>query len=171
MWNLLKKNTEECGKFQDLLEQSSVTRPHAARLEEVLEDLPVSLRQHSTVCSMCREAGEDYFATRKIFKGFESRAKSGGPWFATRVMEAIAARQRELANSLSPWTAVPRFASRLAWVAAIILVAGSAWLYERPATAPSKQPSAAASQEYLFEPPAPPINQDDVLTSMAEKNP
>ena len=52
-----------------------------------------------------------------------------------------------------------------------MLLAGSAWLYERPMAAPNKAPAAAAStQEYLFEAPPPPINQDDVLISMAEKN-
>jgi len=34
----------------------------------------------------------------------------------------------------------------------------------------TKQPAAASSQEYLFEAPAPPMNQDDVLISMAERN-
>ena len=172
MWHLLKRGTEDCTKFQDLLGQTAAARSQDTRLEEMLEDLPPSLRQHVDVCGDCRDAGEDYFATREIFKGVDSRANAGGPWFAARVMKAIASRQRELAISPSPWSVVPRLASRLAWAAAIVLLAGSTWLYERPAPALQKPPSGAATnQEYLFEAPQPPLNQDDVLISMAEKNP
>ncbi|HEX4545058.1 MAG TPA: hypothetical protein VH110_01775 [Candidatus Acidoferrum sp.] len=171
MWDLLKKSTEDCTKFRDFLERSAPERPEAARLEEMLEDLPLSQRQHISVCESCREAGADYVATREIFRDVDSRAEARRPWFAARVMKAIAARQRELANSLSPWSVVPRFASRLAWAAAIVLLAGSTWLYERPAPALQKPPSGAAGQEYLFEVPQPPLNQDDVLVSMAENNP
>lgn len=170
MWDLLKKSAEDCTKFRDFLERSAAGRPQATRLEEMLGDLPPSQRQHIAVCGSCREAGEDYVATREIFKGVGSRGNVGGPWFAARVMKAIAARQRELALSLSPWSVVPRFASRLAWAVAIVLLVGSTWLYERPAPALQRQPNGAASQEYLFEAPQPPLNQDDVLISMAEKN-
>jgi hypothetical protein len=170
MWDLLKKSAEDCTKFRDFLERSAAERPQATRLEEMLEDLSLSQRQHISVCGNCREAGEDYFATREIFKSVDSRAEAGRPWFAARVMKAIAARQRQLANSLSPWSVVPRFASRLAWAAAIVLLVGSTWLYERPAPTLKKPPSGLASQEYLFEAPQPPLNQDDVLISMAEKN-
>jgi hypothetical protein len=170
MWNLRKKGTEDCTKFQDFLDRTATERPRASRLEDVLEELPLSQRQHIAVCRSCREAGEDYFETREIFKGVDSRAKEGGPWFAARVMKAIAARQRELAISPSPWSVVPRFASRLAWAAAVVLLVGSTWLYERSAPARQEPPSGAASQEYLFEAPQPPLNQDDVLISMAEKN-
>jgi hypothetical protein len=71
---------------------------------------------------------------------------------------------------MSPWSMVPRFASRLAWASAIVLLAGSTWLYQRPKQGPNIQPAAAAAQEYLFEAPSPPMNQDDVLISMAERN-
>jgi len=48
---------------------------------------------------------------------------------------------------------------------------GSTWLYERPAPAVQQSPGGAATnQEYLFEAPQAPLNQDDVLISMAEKN-
>jgi hypothetical protein len=170
MWDLLKKSTEDCTQFRDSLERSAAERPQAARLEEMLEGLSLSQRQHIAVCERCREAGEDYIATREIFKDVDRRAEAGGPWFAARVMKAIAARQRELANSLSPWSVVPRFASRLAWAAVIVLLVGSTWLYERPAPGIQKPPGGATSQEYLFEAPQPPLNQDDVLISMAEKN-
>ena len=171
MWHLLKKDSEECKKFQDLLERSATSGPQAG-LEEMLREMPSRQREHVAVCDRCRRAGEDYFETRTIFLGVDSRASAGGPWFAARVMQAIAARQRELASSPSAWSVVPRFASRLAWVTAVVLLVGTTWLYERAAPqAQQTQNGGTTSQEYLFEAPQPPLNQDDVLVSMAEKNP
>jgi hypothetical protein len=85
-------------------------------------------------------------------------------------MAAIAARERELSEVARTWLAVPKFASRLAMASGALLLVASTWLYERPYKAPAKQPAATASQEYLFESPQPPMNQDDVLVSLAEKN-
>jgi hypothetical protein len=171
MWNLLKKSRdEECGELRDLLEESAAARPEAVRVEELSEDWPSAQREHLSTCESCQEAAQDLFATREIFQGVASQTDQARPWFATRVMEAIRTRERELALPASLWSAFPRFASRLAWVSAVVLLAGSAWLYERPVAAPNKAPAAASTQEYLFEAPPPPMNQDDVLISMAEKN-
>ena len=170
MWNLLKKSDEECRELQDLLEESATARPEAVRVEELNEDWPLAQRKHLADCGSCQEAAQDVLATREIFQGVASQAEEARPWFATLVMEAIRTRERELALPASLWSAFPRFASRLAWVAAVVLLAGSAWLYERPVAAPNRAPAAASTQEYLFEAPLPPMNQDDVLISMAEKN-
>jgi hypothetical protein len=72
-----------------------------------------------------------------------------------------------LANT---WVAVPKYASRLALVSGALLLVASTWLYGRPSAVAVKQPTAVAAQEYLFEAPQAPMNQDDVLISMAEKN-
>ncbi len=170
MWNLLKKSDEECRKLQDLLEDSAAARPDAVSIEELSEAWPVAQRNHIAACGRCQEAALDLLATREIFKGVASRAGQAGPWFAAGVMGAIRARERELALPASLWGAVPRYASRLAWVTAVVLLVGSTWLYERPVAAPNKPTAAASAQEYLFEAPAQPMNQDDVLISMAEKN-
>jgi len=169
MWNLLKKSDEECRQLQDLLEESATARPEAVCIEELSGDWPLVRRKHLADCGSCQEAAQDVLATREIFQGVASQAEEARPWFATQVMEAIRTRERELALPASLWSAFPRFASRLAWVATAVLLAGSAWLYERPVATPNKTP-AASTQEYLFEAPAPPMNQDDVLISMAEKN-
>jgi hypothetical protein len=171
MWNLLKKRNEECMKLQDFMEDSAAARPEAVNVEQLSEAWPAAQRAHIAACVNCLEAAQDLLATREIFKGVASRAAQAGPWFAAGVMGAIQTRERELALPASLWSAVPRYASRLAWVTAFVLLAGSTWLYERRVAAPNKPPAAAASpQEYLFEAPAPPMNQDDVLISMAEKN-
>ena len=171
MWNLLKKNDDECGKLQDRLEDSAAVRPEAASIEALSEALSSAERTHLASCENCREVAQDLLATREIFKSVGSATELATPWFATRVMAGIAARERELAEAASTWLAVPKFASRLAMASGALLLLTSTWLYERPSTAPAKQPAAPASQEYLFEAPQPPMNQDDVLISLAEQNP
>jgi hypothetical protein len=171
MWDLLSNRKKECSRFQDLLEVAAAAHPHVESIEVILGVLPAEERAHFAACRGCGEAGQDLLATRRLFRGVASTARKAGPWFPRRVMASIAARERELALHVSPWSAVPRFASRLSWMTAIVLLAGSTWLFERPVSAPTKQASAATTQEYLFESPPPPMNQDDVLMSMAEKNP
>ena len=171
MWDLLKKNDKECSGLRDLLEESAAARPDASRVEELSEAWPSAQRAHMITCKRCQEAAGDLLAAREIFKGVASQTEMLRPWFATQVMGEIRAQERKLALGASLWNAVPRYASRLAWVSAVVLLAGSTWLYERSAAAPNKAATAVSSQEYLFEAPAQPMNQDDVLISMAEKNP
>ena len=166
MWKLLKRQNGECEHLQDLLESSAAGVPGGS-IEELVLSLPADGQAHFAECRSCREATQDLRTTRELL-GFVAPARDGGPWFARRVLSAIT--ERELAFPMSPWSMVPRFASRLAWASAIVLLAGSTWLYQRPKQGPNNQPAAAAAQEYLFEAPSPPMNQDDVLTSMAERN-
>lgn len=168
MRNLLKKSRGECERVRDLLELSVATRAEGATAEELLEALPAAERSHAHGCAECREEVRILIAVREVFEGIGSRGEVPKPWFATRVMAAISARERELA--ISPWMAVPRLAARVAWVSAIVLLAGSTLLYEKPGPTSSMQPSASASQESLFEAPAQ-VNQDDPLLSMTDNNP
>ena len=92
------------------------------------------------------------------------------PWFSTRVVAAIAARERELTEAASTWLAVPKFASRLALASAALLLLTSTWLYEKPLPAPNQQAVSLAAQESLFE-SSPPANLDDVLVPVQENNP
>ena len=169
MWNLLKKDNDECAKLRDLLEDSAAVRPEAVRIEELIEGWSTTERNHSAVCEHCRIAAQDILTTREIFKGVSSSAGQSRPWFSTRVMAAIAARERELAEAASTWLAVPKFASRLAFASAALLLLTSTWLYERPLRVPNQQAASLAAQESLFE-AAPPVNQDDVLVPAQENN-
>ena len=169
MWNLLNKSDEECRKLQDLLEEAAAARPEAVRIEELSQAWPAAQRAHVEACRSCQEAAQDLLASREIFKGVASSTETARPWFALRVMTAIAARERELSELASTWLAVPKFAARLALASGALLLVARTWLYERPTTAAAKQPAAAASQEYLFEAPQPPMNQDDVLISLEEQ--
>ena len=170
MWNLLKKNKEECSKLQDLLEDSAAVRPSAKSVEELREAFSPAERNHMAACGSCRETAQDLLATREIFKGVGSATEMAKPWFATRVMAAIVARERELAEAASTWLAVPKFASRLALASGALLLVASTWLYERPLPALNTQSSSLSAQESLFEAP-PPMNQDDMLVPVQENNP
>jgi hypothetical protein len=170
MWNLLKKSNEECRKLRDLVEESAAVLPEAVSFEELSAAWPAAQRNHIAACASCREAAHDVFATREIFKGVASYTDAAKPWFAARVMAAIAARERELAEAASTWLAVPKLASRLAMASGVLLLVASTWLYERPLPTPSQQASALAAQESLFE-ALPPANQDDVLVNVQENNP
>ncbi len=167
MWKLLSKRDEECRKLRDFLEESTAACHGSRSLQELLAVLPPAEQSHIAACEKCREAARDVFAVREILKDVAPRTKEAGPWFVSRVMRAIETRERELAARVTAWGEIPRFASRLAWIAAIVLLAGSTWLYERGTTGSSRPQSGAAAQESIFETP-PPANQDDVLISMAE---
>ena len=165
MWNMLKEN-EECKRFRNGLEDASAKLEDAIRVESLNALLPEEQRAHAAACSDCQEAMNDLVKVKALFHGTASFAGEQRPWFATRVMAAIASRERELAERVSAWTEFPRFASRLTWVAAILLLAGSTWFYEAVVRSPSYVPG----QESIFEGPqqsAP----DDVLVSMAGDHP
>lgn len=169
MWNLLKKSDKECRTVQDCLEEAAAQRSNAGTIEELIESLPLPARKHVDGCGVCREAARDLVATKDLFKGVASVSEEARPWFAMRVMAAIAARERELAERVSAWNEFPRFASRLALISAVLLLAGTTWFYEKGVRAPSI-PSNGTAQESIFELPQH-TNQDDILISMAESNP
>ncbi|HYL82743.1 MAG TPA: hypothetical protein VE263_00795 [Candidatus Angelobacter sp.] len=169
MWSLLRKNNAECRRTQDSLEEIAERRLNASSVQEWIEELPADGRAHIDACGLCREAADDLMATRRLFRGVSGSGKADRPFFAARVMAAIASQERELANLISPWSEVPRFASRLAWVAALVLLLGTTWFYEKGLIAP-RATGGDTGQESIFEPP-PPAGQDDALISMVEMHP
>lgn len=162
MWDKLKEH-EKCGSFRDALEEAAARLEDAARIESLIAHLPKEQREHLAACEDCREAANDLVKVKALFSGADGFAAEERPWFATRVMAAIASRERELAERVSAWTEFPRFASRLTWVAAILLLAGTTWFYEAVVRAPSYAPSG---QESIFEVPQQ-ATPDDVLVSRA----
>jgi hypothetical protein len=170
MWNLLKKNNPECGKLRDSLGEAATKRADVMSVEGLLEGLSSAEREHLTSCEDCREAAVDLVAAKELFQGVASFSEDAKPWFAARVMNAIAARERELSLRVSAWSEFPRFASRLAWITAVVLLAGSTWFYEKAMKTPSYPLKGARTQESIFEAPQQ-TNQDDVLLSVEESNP
>src|SRR5690242_8082715 len=115
MWDKLKEN-EECKRFRDSLEEAAAKLDGAVRIESLIARLPEEQRGHVATCADCQEAASDLVKVKGLFNGAASFSEEERPWFAARVMAAIASRERELAERVGAWTAFPRFASRLAWV-------------------------------------------------------
>ncbi len=89
------------------------------------------------------------------------RAALPEPWFAPRVMAAIAARESELRQSLEAWAAVPRLAARLTWISGLALLVASTWLYQLPKFTPISGNESAV--ESLFDSSQSSASQDDVV--------
>ena len=169
MWNLLKKRQTVCDEFQKRLEDAASAVPRVTEMADLLAAVPAEQRVHATVCKDCRDATAELLTARALLKDMPAHAGLAGPWFASRVMAAIAERESKLRRAESTWVAVPRLASRLTWVSAALLLAASTWLYERPLSHTSKPAATEATQETLFDNSQPPASQDDVLVSLLEK--
>jgi len=153
---------EECGRLLGLAEACVAERLELKSMEELSAALPAEEREHLSRCEECREAVGDLLAARELFQTVESQARIQRPWFPSRVMAAIAAKEQELSEVTKTWLAVPRFALRLALASAALLVVTSTWLYERPRPAVNPQNTSMEAQESLFE-STPAAHQDDIL--------
>src|SRR5712692_1540303 len=152
MWNLLRmrKNQGECSRLRDAL-------------ENVVDVAALSSAQqeHLAACPACQEASSDISTSRIVLRDVPARAPVPGPWFAPRVMAAIAARESELRQSLEAWAAVPRLAARVSWISALALLLASTWLYESPKF--TQNSGNQATVESLFDSQQSSAPQEDVV--------
>jgi hypothetical protein len=157
MFNLLRvrKSLNQCSRLREALEGSAGD----------LATLSAAQREHLAACPECQEAADVFIMSRSIVQDAHSRAAEPGPWFAPRVMAAIAAREAELRGSLDAWAAVPRLAARLTWVSALALLLASTWLYESPRRAQTAANNSQGGIESLFDAGQSP-GPDDVLPSL-----
>jgi len=155
MWNLLgmRKNQGECSRLRDALENG---RDVAA--------LSSAQQAHLASCQECQSASADLSTTRALLRDVPERAASPGPWFAPRVMAAIAARESEVWASLETWAAVPRLAARLTWISGLALLLASTWLYESPRF--TQNAGSQATVESLFDSSQSSPPQDDVVLTL-----
>jgi hypothetical protein len=170
MWDLLNKRDEQCEHLLTLLEDPGAANARARSVAELLEALPAAQRTHIVACQSCRDAVRDVFEARELVRGVVPQVQEPGPWFVTRVMAAIAAKEKELSEVTKTWLAVPRFASRLALASCAVLLVASTWVFESRSTTVN-QSNTMAPQESLFEAPQSSPNQDDILVSVTERNP
>jgi len=152
MWDLKRSRQHEaCRRLRDLLEDAAG-----------VVVLSVEQKEHLAACPECKSVADDMSVSRALFRDVPASALPG-PWFAPRVMAAIAARESELRQSLEAWVAVPRFAARLTWISALALLLAGGWLYESPKYA-AQTSGNQTTIESIFDSPqsqAP----DDVLPS------
>jgi len=154
MWNLLKArmNEKKCSAVRDALENAPGTSV-----------LSAAQRAHLAACAECQTVADDILATRGILEELP-RAAEPGPWFAPRVMAAIAARESELRQTLEAWAAVPRLAARLTWLSALAILLASTWLYQLPKSTPNS--GNASGAESLFDAPQSSAAPDDIVAPL-----
>ncbi len=149
-----------CPEYQASLED--VLREGEAYIEP---DSP--LDRHLQSCADCREALNDGLVASKLMRHARYPEYAASPAFVTRVMASI--REATQAAPSAIWRPLELLASRLALVAAVILLALSVYLREfapaRGATAANAQAEIGAG---LPEPPALPADADEVLISLAD---
>jgi hypothetical protein len=164
MLRLFGRKKEACSSFLDILNDSVNT----ATLQEFLAAAP-QRRAHAASCEDCRVAAEEFLAARALLGALPSQADKSRPWFASKVLAAIAARETEVRRLATAWTLVPRLASRLACISALAILVAGTWLYRKPVSSPPSPTGTEASAESIFE-TSPSPHQDDVFVSTAEKN-
>jgi hypothetical protein len=168
MTNFLNKRKAECRGFQLQLEDAAGAAPSVTELSELLESAPTALKEHVTACADCRTAAENILAARALLAVLPSYATMAGPWFAPRVMAAIAARKAELSRAADTWTFLPKLAARLTWASAIALLLASGWLYQKPASTAAKPVITDITGEPLADTATPSTN-DELLVSLSER--
>ncbi|MGC2287868.1 MAG: hypothetical protein WA542_21645 [Candidatus Acidiferrum sp.] len=167
MKNMLSKRRADCRGYQSELEDAASASPGAKEFAELAATMPAALEEHCAACADCRAAAENILQARVLIVELASRAAMGGPWFAPRVMAAIAARRAQLARVPDTWTFLPKLAARLTWASAIALLLASSWLYQRPVSHNTKPVLTDITGEPLVD-NATPANNDEVLVSLAE---
>jgi hypothetical protein len=168
MKNFLNRRRAECRDFQSQLEDAAEAASSAKKFSELFPDAPNALKAHAATCADCRCAAENIFEARALLAHRPSTASMAGPWFAPRVMAAIAARKAELTRAADTWTFLPKLAARLTWASAVALLLASTWLYQKPISTSAKPVLTDLTGEPLVDTTTPPTN-DDVLVSLAEK--
>ena len=148
-------------------------RKFEARLEDFLDGVAnPELRRHLAECTNCHAALEDSRLAGRLLRQAWDPAGEARPAFVADVMARI---QDEKARADSPaafWLPLEFLASRLSLTAAMLLLALSAYLV---GFAPRRTPLGATSQPQLTasdfpQPPGDPINNEEVLQSLAERN-
>lgn len=167
MWHLRRRSTEECRRLRDAVEEVAAKQANTVSVKSLREELTTEEQQHIATCQDCQEAVQELVAARELFQGAARFGEEARPWFAARVMAAIAAREKDLAERVTAWTEFPRFASRLTWVAAIVLLASTTWFYKSVVRVPNP---VNGSQESIFEAPQQ-TTPDDILISQAGDHP
>src|SRR5260370_456574 len=115
------ENREECERLRNSLEISAA-----------MAALPALLQKHLSFCADCQAAADELFESRALSRKMPPQLVEPGPWFAPRVMAAIAARESNLLRSQEAWTVVPKLAARLTWISALALLLAGTWVFHSP---------------------------------------
>lgn len=149
-----------CPEYQASLED-------VVREGETIIEPNSALERHLHGCVDCRQALSDALIASKLMRHarYPQNAVSGA--FVTRVMASI--REAAEAGPSAIWRPLELLASRMALVAAVVLLALSVYLREfAPARSVTAVNAPAEIGAGMPEPPAQPADADEVLMSLAD---
>lgn len=170
MWTWLGRKTSECRRIEERLFALLETQPFSS-LESWLAAAEPEVRAHVKDCARCSAEMDDVIYALSLLRANRPATADPGPAFAARVMQAIAEREQHGSSPGSLWFAVPAVAARLAWVSAAVLLVASTWMYEQRPSAPAPSAAKNVSADVFLEPAPPPATQDEILVSLAEREP
>ncbi|HWN75318.1 MAG TPA: hypothetical protein VNO13_06195 [Candidatus Udaeobacter sp.] len=124
----MNRDELNCRRFLDALEELPLSGGLRKSVEEWRAELPEAEDVHAGGCEACRTALEEFSETRNALA--EATVQQPGPWFATRVMAAISAREQEEEARDGVWISVRRLAPKLVALSALLLVLGGSWALE-----------------------------------------
>jgi hypothetical protein len=162
MFNLLKRQRFECRELWNVLDTADPTTPWQSALAQATPEQ----QAHAARCEECQKRIEEFAATRDLLAPLPSQSGISRPWFNSRVMLAIVAREAELGRAINVWAIIPKLASRVAWASTLAILMAVTLFYQKPATS---QLGTEPSPESLFDNAPSPTNHDDVLVSMVEQ--
>ena len=156
-----------CQEFREELEVLPLKVNMGSELRMLLEEMSPGSRKHASKCADCREAADDVALTRSALRPLGEVSAEPGPWFATRVMTAIAGRESEMDLRDAVWVSIRRLAPRLVAVCALLLLLASTWTY-RLRQMEIVGRTQTGSADTVLEPGQPAPLNDDVLLSTTE---
>ena len=170
MRQLPKDARVNCEWFRNELETMPASVARGESVEVLLRGMPEEVREHTAQCGECSAALEDFSETRLLLARTPESAAVAGPWFTRRVMNAIAAQERELEERENGfWTSVRRLAPRLVAFAMLLLMLGGTWAFQVQRTSKSSHPTMKSAEGIFEAVPSPPAN-DDVVAVMNEES-
>jgi hypothetical protein len=125
------------------------------------------LDRHLQSCADCSQALNDALLASKLMRHARYPEHVSSPAFVTRVMASVREAVQEAPNAF--WRPLELLASRMALVAAVVLLALSVYLREfAPARTSAAVNSPAEIGAGMPEPQQQPANADEVLMSLAD---
>jgi len=167
MGNPLNRDEQNCRHFLDALEELPLSGGLRKSAEVWRTELPEAEAVHAGGCEACRTALEEFAETRNALA--EATLQKPGPWFATRVMAAINAREQEEEARDGVWISVRRLAPKLVALSALLLVLGGSWALELHKT--EGMNAERRSGDMVFDSSVAPTWYDDGLGTTSEVRP
>jgi hypothetical protein len=165
---LVMKNGE-CRRFLEELEGVPASDAGKATVPAVLAQMSNEARGHAAVCADCKGAVEDLAETRGALLPMSTPVAEPGPWFVTRVMAAIRAKESEQEErSNGVWLGVRRLAPRLVALCAVLLVVGTTWAVQLRREDLARQ-ATLGSANSVFESVPAPLNDDVLVGGQGER--